>query len=167
MVREIVESYSALVMPTVAGLDAVDAGYADEYEMARAREDCHWAIWPGALQWALIAHVCIETGVIVQRKSFSSRKLSPAVAEIGHDLCFPPSEWGWWSIRKKVCNDIVLATMRLLAAHVDSRTKNRVYKKGLSDYTTWVRTPSERSVWLWRMQRACQRGACQAHVYAH
>ena len=119
-----------------AGLAPCDAGYDNEYEMARACEELHWAIWVEALEWALIPHVCKETGAIKQCTSYQARMLASAVAELGHDLGYPPGLWGWWSIRKKVCDDIVsagddeIAGRELGHANVNNRTKNRVYKKG-------------------------------------
>ena len=125
--------------PDFTGLTPEDAGFKDWYEMAHTCAELHWAKWQGAEEWALIPNVCVDTGVIQQRTSYPAAKLSKAVAEIGHDLGYPPSEWGWWSIRKKVCNDIVsagddeIAGRELGHANVDNRTKNRVYKKGLQD----------------------------------
>ena len=88
------------------GLTAQDAGFETEEEHAEACAQLHWRLAVGTGDWALLPHV-ENDGSISQTKSATTLLLGSLISAAGLDLGFEPRKFGVWSIRKKVCDDLV------------------------------------------------------------
>eukprot|EP00929_Paragymnodinium_shiwhaense_P105036 TRINITY_DN6992_c0_g2_i2.p1 TRINITY_DN6992_c0_g2~~TRINITY_DN6992_c0_g2_i2.p1 ORF type:complete len:624 (-),score=69.78 TRINITY_DN6992_c0_g2_i2:181-2052(-) len=74
--------------------------------MVKACRQTGWKLYGPALkEWVLFPAV-ERNGKICQRRSAKAELAAASLLGVGRDLGFHPDRWGWWSLRKKVSEDI-------------------------------------------------------------